>query len=106
MERGSDFQEDDPRTIPKFPQKSREKTMYRRQESDFKQRQRKARSGKLKPTPYFSDEAQGSERIYPSYTARKRQRGNRPGRALFLTINFPLKRERYAGCFEAGLRQG
>lgn len=75
MERSSDFQEDDPCTIPKFPQKTRKKTISRRQESDFKYRQRKAPLGKLKPTPYFSDEAQGSERIYPtSHSKEKAER--------------------------------
>lgn len=38
------------------------------------------------------------------HTARKGQRDNRPDRAFFLAINFPLKSERYAGPFETERR--
>lgn len=51
--------------------------------------------GKSRPTPHFSDEAaeaQGSVRIYPrSHSKAEVERGTRPGRALFLAINSPVK---------------
>ena len=68
-------------------------------------RERHAR-GSSSPLHTFQTRPREVKGFTQRYTARKRQRGNRPGRALFLTINFPLKRERYAGRFEAGLRQG
>ena len=62
--------------------------------------------GNLNPLHTFQMRPREMKGFTQRHTARKRQRGNRPGRALFLTINFPLKRERYAGRFEAELRQG
>lgn len=94
-----------PPTILKLPQKNRNKTLEKSLTSNrVKERHR---WGSPKPTPHFSDEtaeAQEVQRFTQGHTARQGQKGTRPGRTLFLFIDFPVKREKCSGPFEAELK--
>ena len=82
-----------PSTIPKQPRRDKSLISNR-----VRERQRQSFPwGNLNPLHTFQmrqlrpREVQG---FTQGHTARKGQRGNRPDRALFLVINFPLKSER------------
>lgn len=66
--------------------------MYRRQESDFKQKQRKARRGSLNPLHTFQTRPREGKDL-PKLHSKEKAEALGQAELSFLTINFPLKGE-------------